>query len=301
MEFKYPALVDLHIHSNASDGTLTPKAILNQAARLGLKAVSITDHDTIEGAREALSVVNRDFPCFITGVEISAALPPQVGHSGSCHILGYGIDVEEAGINSTLAILQNARKNRNPHIIEKLNQLGIPLTLADVTNSASDNQTGRPHIAKAMVENGYAASISDAFDRYLAVGQAAYVDKFRISAADAIQMIRKAGGIAVLAHPYLLTPNQGSRFEDLMAHLTSCGLEGIEAYYTEHSPEITRYYLDTAQRHHLLVTGGSDFHGAIRPDIQMGCGNGYLNVPPAVYEQLSLALDRRRPRFNHKA
>ena len=231
---------------------------------------------------------------FITGVEISAGLPPEYGFKGSAHVLGYGVELEDPCLNKTLGILQDARKNRNPRIIEKLNALNIPVTIDDVTQIASDHQAGRPHIAKALVDKGYADSISEAFDRYLGVGQPAYVDKYRISCEKAIEVINNAGGIAVLAHPYLLKPNRGADFENLLLFLKSHGLSGIEAYYSEHSPDITRYYKEMADKHHLLTTGGSDYHGSIRPDIQMGSGTGSLHVPHHVYKQLVETIQKRK-------
>ena len=294
MEFKKKATVDLHIHSNASDGTFSPKDILNKAQQIGLKAISITDHDTLEGSRQALKNGISDSIQFITGVEISTSLPPEYGLKGSCHILGYGIHLEDPRLNETLNTLQGARRNRNPRIIEKLNALNIPITMDDVLHLVSGNQAGRPHIAKALVEKGHADSISEAFDRYLGVGQPAYVDKYRITCSRAIEIIDHAGGVAVLAHPYLLNSNAGNNFEKLLRFLISEGIKGIEVYYPEHTHKITQYYKEIANKYSLVPTGGSDFHGTLRPDIQMGSGCSNLYVPYSTYEQLVATIRNRR-------
>ena len=299
MEYNEKAAVDLHIHSNASDGTFSPQDILDKAKQLGLRAISITDHDTLEGSRQAIKHNMNDAIRLITGVEISADLPREYGHKGSCHILGYGIDLENPKLNETLSTLQNARKNRNPLIIEKLNAMNIWVTMADVLQMAPDNQVGRPHIAEALVKKGYACSISDAFDRYLGVDQPAYVDKYRISCSTAISIIDAAGGIAVLAHPYLLKPNKGPDFEKVLKFLTSKGIKGIEVYYSEHTREATQYYKEIADEYGLIATGGSDFHGTIRPDIQMGTGCGDLCVPYHAYEQLVTFIQNHR--LSHSA
>ena len=286
MEFNEHLKIDLHIHSTASDGTLSPPEILRLAHSLDLKAIAITDHDTVEGSREALAL---DIPAslnFLTGVEISAATPPSFPGSGSFHILGYDIDTENPVLNQTLEKLQLARKNRNPRILEVLNALGLKMTLDEVQREAGECQLGRPHIAQLMVKKGLVRSINEAFDTYLAKGKPAYVDKYRISAARAIEMISDAGGVPVLAHPCLLQAPSDRALEELVVMLTRMGLKGIEVYYPEHTPEQTALYIDIAGRHRLLMTGGTDFHGDLEPEIQMGSGTGDLHIPYSLYEQL---------------
>lgn len=278
--------IDLHIHSTASDGTLTPAEILDQAQALKLGAIAITDHDSIDGSREAMAL---EFPPslgFLTGVEISASPPPTYQNPGSFHILGYRIALSDVPLNQSLAQLQSARENRNPKILARLEKLGIPITMQELLEVAGDGQAGRPHIAKLLIDKKIVATIEEAFDRYLGTGKVAYVDKFRIDCAKALQLINDADGIAVLAHPGLLDLNSDQHLTEILQELKGMGLGGIEVYYPEHSPRQTRRYIELAKRFDLLMTGGSDFHGSIHPVIKMGTGRGDLTVPFDVYEKL---------------
>ena len=265
---------------------MTPAEVISHADRLKLKAISITDHDTVAGSKEAFSCGIPPSLDFLTGVEISAAPPPFYPGSGSFHLLGYSIRLDDTQLNQTLAKLRQARKNRNPAIISRLNELGIPLTLDEVLQEAGDGQLGRPHIAKALVKRGVAATIDEAFDNLLGAGRPAYVDKYRIDCTQAIRIILAAGGIPVLAHPGLLDCTSEDQFDRLTAGLKGMGIQGMEVYYSEHTPEQTRFFAELAQRHDLLMTGGTDFHGAIQPEIKMGSGRGNLCVPYELYEKL---------------
>ena len=189
-------------------------------------------------------------------------------------------------LNRTLKTLQKARKNRNPQIIRRLNRLGIDITLKDVINEIEDGQLGRPHIARCLVAKGYAGSIDEAFDNYLGKGQPAYVDKYRVESAKAMEIISGAGGIPVLAHPFLIQFKGNHNLEQLIITMKSMGLRGLEVYYPEHPSEHTAYYAELATRHELLMTGGTDFHGSLKPDIRMGSGSGELSVPYGLYEQI---------------
>ncbi|MBW2179076.1 MAG: PHP domain-containing protein [Deltaproteobacteria bacterium] len=278
--------MDLHIHSNASDGTFSPEQILDQALDSNLAAIAITDHDTINGSKEALRIGPPPEVEFLTGVEISANPPVSFPCSGSFHILGYAIDLEHPALNQMLEELQQARKNRNPRIIQTLNELGFPMTMDEVESEMGDGQMGRPHIAKVMIKKGYAKSINEVFDKYLGKDKPAYVDKYRMESDQAIELISNAGGIPVLAHPGLIEPTTDLPFENLIKTLTSTGLKGIEVYYPEHSPESVAEYSALADRHGLLMTGGTDFHGALKPDLKMGFGKGDFFVPYELYEKL---------------
>jgi predicted metal-dependent phosphoesterase TrpH len=278
--------IDLHIHTTASDGTLTPAEVLSHADRLKLRAIAITDHDTVAGSKEALRCGIPQSLGFLTGVEISAAPPPFYPGPGSFHLLGYSIRLDDMKLNQTLARLRQARKNRNPAIISRLNHLGIPLTVDEVRKQAGPGQLGRPHIAQALVHKGVAATIDEAFEKFLGAGRPAYVDKFRIECCRAIELILGAGGIPVLAHPGLLDCKNEDQFDQLIGGLKDMGIQGVEVYYAEHTPERTRLFVDLAQRHDLLMTGGTDFHGSIQPEIEMGSGSGDLFVPYELYEKL---------------
>ncbi len=260
------------------------------AQRLKLRAISITDHDSIDGAREALAHGIPESLGFLTGVEISAA-PPFPGCVGSFHVLGYGIGLDEPVLNKTLEVQQAARDNRNPMIIERLRDMGMDISLEEIRAETGDGQVGRPHIARRMVELGVVASIDEAFDKHLAAGQPAYVDKPRVECRRAIDIIRNAGGIAVLAHPILITTPPDKSLEDLIVHLKEMGLKGVEVYYPEHPPEAAVRFQSLARRHGLLMTGGTDFHGSIKPEIMMGSGAGDLHVPFHLYKTLMAALD----------
>jgi 3',5'-nucleoside bisphosphate phosphatase len=278
--------IDLHVHSTASDGTLTPSEILVLAETLRLGAISITDHDTVDGNRDLLRTGVSRSVGFLTGIEISALHPPLFPVFGSIHILGYGINIEDKALNQRLITLQNARKNRNPYIIKKLNTLGIQVDLNQVRQFAGKCQLGRPHIAKYLVHKGFVDSIDEAFNKYLGKGKAAYVEKFRISCQEAIKLILDAGGLPVLAHPYLLQLGKGVVFEELIGELKSLGLKGIEIYYPEHPPEFVRFYAKIARDFNLIITGGTDFHGDIKPEITLGSGFGDLFVPYEIYENI---------------
>jgi len=284
--------VDLHIHSTASDGSLKPSDILAFAQKIGLAAIALTDHDSIEGAREVLRNGVPQTIEFLSGVEISADPPKALNISGSLHILGYGIQLDDSIINTILQNQQDARKNRNPQIIAHLNALGFEMSLEEVIAISGKGQIGRPHIANVMVKKGFAASIDDAFDRYLGKGKPAYIDKPRIQTRTAIGMIHSAGGVAVLAHPGLIELPDSKQFDDLLHELISLGLNGIEVYYPGHTHSQTTYFTHLADKYHLLATGGTDFHGEISPDIGLGVGHGNFCVPYAVYERLLKEINR---------
>ena len=286
MDYNQHLGIDLHIHTTASDGTFTPSEIVAHAIKLKLKAIAITDHDTLAGSSEAL---NSGIPAaleFLTGVEISAAPPPIYPQSGSFHLLGYSIRLDDAELNQTLEKLQEARKNRNPAIISRLNELGISISLKEVRDEAGDVQLGRPHIAQMMIKMGVVSSINEAFDQFLGADKPAYVDKFRVKCSKAIDAILGAGGIPVLAHPSLLEYESENQLDDLIGQLKQMGIQGVEVYYPEHTADQTRLFAELARRHDLLLTGGTDFHGSIHPDIEMGSGKGNLSIPYELYQKL---------------
>ncbi len=282
--------IDLHIHSTASDGTLTPAEIISLAKDLNLGAIAITDHDTLDGSKDALSFGIPPSVKFLTGVEISAEPPPSFSCAGSFHIIGYAVDIDHPALNHKLSMLRDSRKNRNPQILKLLSRFGIEIEFDEVRKLAGDSQLGRPHIAQLMVDKGYVQSIDSAFDEYLGNGKPAYVDRFRFECEETIKAILNAGGIPVLAHPRLLGIKENDVIEDLIAVLTDMGLRGIEAYYPEHTKNLIAYYSRLARHFNLLITGGTDFHGGIKPDIQMGVGNGDFFVPFELYEKLISSL-----------
>ena len=292
MDCKTRGGIDLHIHSTASDGTLSPSAILSSAIEIGLRAIALTDHDTIDGSRAVLDDARRHDIDFITGVEISAEFPKEFNCFESCHILGYGFDPDDPDLTNALATLQTARKNRNPRIVERLRQLGFDLTLHEIRDAQTEHgQIGRPHIARAMVQKGYVRSINEAFDRYLSRGQPAYVDKYRLACDQALDVITRAGGVPVLAHPGLIPFDAPGKLEDFIRLLKSIGLRGLEVYYPEHDNATVARYRKLAEHYGLLITGGSDFHGAIKPAIKLGAGNGNQPIPYELFVTLGKAVE----------
>jgi predicted metal-dependent phosphoesterase TrpH len=287
LDYKNRLGIDLHIHSTASDGSLTPAEIIDHAQRLNLAAIAITDHDSIYGSKEALRTGIPPSLKFLTGVEISAAHPPFFPGSGSFHILGYCIRLDNYAFNQTLNRLQQARKNRNPKILKRLNELGLKISLEDVNQTVANGQLGRPHIAQAMIKMGFVESMDEAFDKFLGAGKPAYVDKDRIGCEEAIKIIRGAGGFPVLAHPALLNIDDDCQLDELIQNVIKIGMRGIEVYYPEHSSEQIQHYTELADKYDLLMTGGTDFHGSITPKIEMGTGKGTLFIPYKLYEKLA--------------
>lgn len=231
----------------------------------GLTAMALTDHDTVDGLPEAVAAGEQLGVEIIPGVEISAQFP-----GGTMHILGLFVDYADGLLDQRLAVLKQARIDRNPQIIAKLNALGIPITMARVQEISGGGQVGRPHIARALMELGAVQNLQEAFDKYLGWRKAAYVSKFRFPPEAALAMIREAKGIPVLAHPFTL--NQGSAYalRNVIIELKGLGLAGLEVFYSDHTPEQIALYLKLAQELGLLITGGSDFHGLNKPEISLG-------------------------------
>ncbi len=274
-------IIDLHTHTTASDGSLTPTELVEAARRAGLKAVAITDHDTVDGVAEALAAGQALGQAVVPGVEISLQGYEAQGMPGSMHLLGLFLDHADPGLAAGLARLQGARAERNPQIVAKFNQLGIPLTLEEVEAFAGGELIGRPHFAQALIARKVVANRGEAFARYLAAGKPAYVAKWRFPPAEGIAMLQRAGAVTVLAHPGLFKLGLAG-LEALLLRLMADGLDGVEAYYSEHDPAFTRAVLGLAARLGLVVSGGSDFHGGQKPDILLGLGRGNLRVPSAL-------------------
>lgn len=289
MDSKNSGGIDLHIHSTASDGSYHPSELLQMAFHKGLEAISITDHDTLTGTRAAMDGDLPEGLHFITGVEISTQPPIESGISGSLHILGYGIDPDYPPLVEALAEMQYSRDQRIVRIVDRLNAIDIPLTLQQVLYEVGKGSAGRPHVASAMIKAGIVADVDEAFDRYLAKGCPAFISKDRLDCERTLDLICKAGGVPVLAHPCLIHAH-GEHVKKTMSllirRLAGMGLEGVEVHYPRHSPQDVADLIATAEQLSLLVTGGSDFHGNISPEIQMGCGLGDLHVPFALFETL---------------
>jgi 3',5'-nucleoside bisphosphate phosphatase len=279
--------VDLHLHTTASDGTRSPSEIVNYAKSKGLQAIAITDHDTIEGLTEAMAEGERIGFEVIPGIEISAEHTP-----GSMHLLGYFLDIHHPLLKERLEYLQKARAERNPKIVENLNRLGVKMTYDEVVKASGGGQVGRPHFAQVLLEKGYVRSFQEAFDRFLKNGASAYVDKFRFTSAEAIHFIGAAGGVAVVAHPNTLGNNNSRALEAILLQLVREGLRGIEVFYPEHSPVETAQYKFLAEKHGLLMTGGTDYHGIEGNELEIGVGRGDMKLPYTIIENLKAARSR---------
>ncbi|MGQ0694071.1 MAG: PHP domain-containing protein [Nitrospiraceae bacterium] len=272
--------LDLHLHTNHSDGSFTPTGVLELAREAGVTALAITDHDITTGIPEATLAGQQLGIEVIPGIEISSTF----GDS-ELHMLGYFVDWQDARLNERLSTLRESRHRRNPQIIERLQSLGIDITYDEVRALAGTDSVGRPHIARVLMEKQVVASAKEAFDRFFANGKPAYVPRNLPSPAEAIHWIKAAKGLAVLAHPTWIKTTEGT-LTDLVRQLKADGLNGVEVHYSTHTARQTREYLSLAKQLGLLVTGGSDFHGVTKPDIEVGIGRGTLHVPDSLLHNL---------------
>lgn len=282
MDIVRDQFIDLHVHTTASDGTLKPAEAVAYAHNKGLKAIAITDHDTVQGVAEAVQAGGELGLEVIPGVEIS------VDHSGGeLHILGYFVDIHSLVLRESLDKLREYRDLRNPQMIDKLRSLGLQVTMEEVEAIAGGDIVGRPHFAALLVEKGIVPNKQQAFDRFLAQGRPAYVKKEKLTPPEGVELVVAAGGIPVLAHPKYLRENSSpDTLRSLLSELKSIGLKGLEVYYSTHSPEEENLYRMLAKEAGLLITGGTDFHGANKPEIEIGIGQGNLRIPYILVERL---------------
>lgn len=271
---------DLHLHSTASDGRLSPQELVRLAAQKGLEVMALTDHDSVEGIVPALEAA-RAFPPLrvIPGVEIGTDIP-----HGEVHILGYFVDYTSPQLQETLSRLRNARQERALKMIAKLRNLGIRLEWERVQELAGGGSVGRPHIAQAMLEKGYIPSLREAFIKYIGREGPAYAERMKLTPEEAVEVIKGAGGLAVLAHPLDMEP-----LEAIIASLKRVGLVGLEVYYNGYPPEAMSDMESLARRHGLILTGGSDFHGL---DSATETPLGGVDIPEEAVKSL-LALATR--------
>jgi predicted metal-dependent phosphoesterase TrpH len=279
--------IDLHTHSNCSDGSLSPRELVQLAKKRDLRAIALTDHDTVAGVVEAVAAGKELGVEVVPGVEISAQYPP-----GTMHILGYCLNPSQPELLTALKKLQEVRAARNPKIIARLQALGLEISTDEVFKLSS-GQVGRPHIAKALVNRGYVSSIDEAFSRYLKKGAVAYVEKFRFSPRDAIALIRGAGGLAVLAHPFTLEITKPRELALLVKDLQEIGLAGLEVFYPDHTKEMVVQYQDIAKNLGLVCTGGSDFHGNLRDHSYLGNGILGQNLDYGILQNIRERLQER--------
>jgi predicted metal-dependent phosphoesterase TrpH len=286
-------MIDLHVHTTMSDGTLTPEEVVGLALETGLSAIAITDHDTVSGVATAQQRSKGTGVLIIPGVEIST----QWDH-GILHCLGYFVDTDHPQLLRVLRYLVRARIDRVPQIVAKLQAQDVGISLEDVRSEVKEGVPGRPHVANALMRKGVVRNIQEAFDRFLKKGAPAYVEKVKLSPADAIGAISAAGGVPVLAHPYSLKPDDPEILAHTLHDLVDLGMQGIEVYYPEHTREQTSLYLDLAARFNLAVTGGTDFHGANKPAARLGFIPEQEPLPYSLVEELALRKGKRAPGEN---
>jgi predicted metal-dependent phosphoesterase TrpH len=243
--------VDLHMHTTVSDGRLPPRELLRRAAANGVRTLAVTDHDNTDGLPDAQDEAARLGLDLIPGIELSTDL----GSLG-VHILGYFLRWENPAFQARLAPMRDDRLWRAQKMVQRLTELGYPITWERVREIAGEGVVGRPHIAQALLEAGHVRSITDAFDRFIADGGPAYVERMKLSPADAIALVHAAGGVTSVAHPY-----DAPDVDTLVAELAQAGLDGVESYYQGYPPERVAHLAELAAEHGLIPTGGSDYHG----------------------------------------
>ena len=270
--------VDMHIHTNYSDGVFTPKEVVEYASKMKLVAISITDHDCVDGIDEALEIASKTVIEIVPGIELSSEVILDSLKS-EMHILGYYIDYKSEKLKKTLTIFRKARYERAVEILEKLKKSGAELKYDSFLKKIEDKIIGRLHFAKALVEEKFVGSVNEAFQRYLSKDKPAYVPKCSISVHNAIKLILNAGGIPVIAHPYYIHYNDENMFKSFIKD----GLMGIEAWHIKHSENTVKKFLNLAEKFNLIATGGSDCHGPYKKEHPI---IGKIKVPYSVVENL---------------
>ncbi len=257
-------MLDLHIHTTASDGSLTPTQVVQLARKKGFSLIAVTDHDTMGGVAEALEAGKKYNVDVVPGVEISSGVTLEV------HMLGYGMSPDHPVMKAMMEDMRAARVERMERIIENLQKMGVPITVEEV-EAVAGGAIGRPHIAQVLIAHGLVPDVRTAFREYIGVGAKAYVERRKMTSEQVIANIRDAGGVPVLAHGGLLRISE-VELNQWIDSMAKKGLMGLECYHNAHTPQMERLLCAAAERNGLLVTGGSDFHGASRPDVEMGTG-----------------------------
>ena len=265
-------MIDLHTHSTVSDGSDPPEDVVDLAAKVGLSALALTDHDRLDGIEAARRRAGEVGVELVSGCEISC------NHQGTMHMLVYFLEPGAEPLQDELARLQRARETRNERLVARLAELGLPVTLEELREEAGPTGAGRPHVAAILVRKGLATSVQDAFDRWLAKGRPAYMEKERLDPLPAVRLARQSGALPVLAHPLSLGLPQG-QLEATVRQLAEAGLVGLEAIYGRYSQDERASLAVMAARAKLAITGGSDHHGIYKPDLSVGTGRGDLHVP----------------------
>jgi 3',5'-nucleoside bisphosphate phosphatase len=284
--------IDLHVHSNASDGTLTPTEVVDLAIKNNLSAIALTDHDTLDGIDEArerakLAEENGYYLKVIPGTEISVSYKKR-----DIHILGLFIDPSNETICTALDTARRNRDARNEKMTANLREAGINITVEKMREIEGEAVLTRAHFAKFMVEHGYVKTMQDAFTKYLNDDSPYYVPREYLKPEEAIELIHTAGGLAILAHP-LLYKYTLDQIDEMISYLTGLGIDGLEAIYSSNTGFDEGRMRHYANKYGLSITGGSDFHGANKPDLDLGTGRGNLKIPITVLDNLEGRLKQK--------
>ena len=272
--------IDLHTHSLCSDGAQTPADVVRTASQAGLSAIALSDHDCIAGVQEAIDTGNS------LGIEVIPAVELSAQSDTELHILGYFVDIHNKKLQDTMAYALQVRDERQEETCRKLNEQGFAITMEEAREEAHGNPVlCRAHFAQIMVRKGYAESVKDAFNRFLSVGCYAYSNRQALTAQEAVSLIRQAGGIAVAAHLHLIK-KPDDELRQYLKELIPYGLDGVEGYYTDYTPDMEQRYRAMAKELGLVISGGTDYHGANKPHISIGKGKGNLEIPYSVLEGL---------------
>ena len=272
--------VDLHTHSNASDGTDEPADVIRAAAAAELSAVALTDHDNLGGIAEASQAAAAAGIELVAGTELSVDWP-----DGAMHMLVYFLEPRPGPLQDRLKAIQDGREDRNRRVVIALNDLGIDITYDEVATEAGGKGIGRPHVAAVLVRTGVVPDMQAAFDEYLSAGRPAYQERLRLDHAEAARLAVASGAVPVVAHPHTIGVSADD-YEQAFGRLAEAGVLGVECYYPEYEPETREHLVRLTRAVGLVPTGGSDYHGTYRPDIDIGTGRGDLEVPDDVLEEV---------------
>lgn len=269
--------IDLHVHSSASDGSLTPREVVDLAKAAGLSVFALTDHDTVDGVETAVSYANTlENIEVIPGIELSCYY-----NKREIHIVGLYVDYKNQSFLEELLKLKQAREDRNEKMVQNFVNAGIPLTIEELKHGNPNSVITRAHFARVLVEKGVCKTKQEAFDKYLGIDCPFYLAKPQVTPEHVLGLIKGAGGTAILAHPYSYKFNR-AEVETLLDTLIPLGLAGMECYYSTYDDGQTQELRSIALKKNLLVSGGSDFHGVVKPDISIGTGRGNLRIPKKI-------------------
>lgn len=276
--------IDLHTHSIKSDGSMTPAEVVREAKRAGLAAIALSDHDTVEGVKEAIEEGKR------IGVEVVPAIEFSVQSDTETHILAYYLDIDNPKLTKILEECKEVREQRNAECCRKLNELGFDVTMEEARAIAPNGIIGRAHFARLLMDKGYTSSVKEGFKLYLENGKYAYSGIQRLEAEEAVKLIKECGGLAFVAHLHLIKLDDDT-LRSFLIRLKEVGLDGVEGYYTEYTPEMQEKYQNMAKELGLMISGGTDFHAQMKPHISIGTGLGNMKIPYSILENLKNAKE----------